>query len=511
MSSRDPGPAPAQLAAEVRNVDKRFGATTALADVSLTIPQGETHALVGRNGAGKSTLVSILAGLTKPDRGDVRLLGAPAPPLERRDLWGRRVACVFQRSTILPNLSVGENLFVSGTRQWRSGVVSWKTLRTQARRLLDEWGVDVHVDSPASILTPAQRQLVEIARSLRLGTRFVILDEPTAQLEAGDIDQLFQHVRRLHEQGVSVLYISHHLEEIYEICQNVSVLRDGSKVLAAEVGSTSRDDLIAAMVGSAEQAPSRRHRDTGPNPDAGPGSTVLTVSGLSVAGACADVNLTVRRGERVGLAGLAGAGTRQVADAVVGMLPGYQGEVRVAGRLVPPGRVDKALRVGVSHVPEDRHARGLSPNLSVAENVTLSILQLFSRAGILNPRRRDQRASEFISEFGIVTSSPRQLVAYLSGGNQQKVVLARALATDPAVLVLVKPTAGVDIAAKAAIYDTISAKSDLAVLIVSDELDELAICDRVLVMVGGAVVAELPKGWRNHQIVALMEGVGSHE
>ncbi|MDX6334005.1 MAG: simple sugar transport system ATP-binding protein [Streptosporangiaceae bacterium] len=504
-------PAPAELAAEVTGVHKRFGATTALVDASLAILQGETHALIGRNGAGKSTLVGILAGLTKPDRGEVRLLGEPAPALERRDLWSARVACVFQRSTILPNLSVGENLFVSGRRQWRRGVVSWKTLRTQARQLLDEWGIDVHVDSPASVLTPAQRQLVEIARSLRLGTRFVILDEPTAQLEAGDIDRLFRHVRRLHDQGVSVLYISHHLEEIYEICQNVSVLRDGSNVLAAEVASTCRDDLIAAMVGDVDPAPSPVRRGAGPGPDQGEGDAVLSVSGLTVAGACTDVNLTVRGGERVGLAGLAGAGTRQVADAVVGMLPHYRGEVRVAGRLVPPGRVDKALRAGVSHVPEDRHARGLSPNLSVAENVTLSILRLFSRAGILNPKRRDQRASEFISEFGIVTSSPRQLVSQLSGGNQQKVVLARALATSPAVLVLVKPTAGVDIASKAAIYNTIRAESDLAVLIVSDELDELAICDRVLVMVGGAVAGELAQGWRNHQIVALMEGVGRHE
>ncbi len=501
-------------AAEVSSVYKRFGATAALVDASLGIAQGETHALVGRNGAGKSTLVAILAGLVRPDRGEVRLLGEPTPPLERRDLWSARVACVFQRSTILPDLSVGENLFVNGAKQWRYGIVSWKALRAEGRRLLTEWGIDVDVDAPASELAPAQRQLVEIARSLRLGTRFVILDEPTAQLDAADIEKLFDHVRRLHTEGVSVLYISHHLDEIYEICQSVSVLRDGAKVLTGSVAATSKDELIAAMVGGAGDG-ARSPRPSAAARPAGAagrgGEAVLEVRHLTVGRWCNDVSLMIHRGERVGLAGLAGAGTRHVADAVVGMLPGYQGEVRVGGRLLPPGRVDKALHAGVSYVPEDRHARGLSHNLSVAENVTLSILKRLSRAGVLSLRRRDQRASEFIEELGIVTSSPRQLVSQLSGGNQQKAVLARALATDPSVLVLVKPTAGVDIAAKAAIYETIRAADGLGVLIVSDELDELAVCDHVLVMVAGTVVADLPQGWHNHQIISLMEGVGRHE
>jgi simple sugar transport system ATP-binding protein len=405
---------------------------------------------------------------------------------------------------VIGELSVAENLFLNA-QPIRRGLVDWKAMRRGARALLDQWGLDLDVDAPAARLSVGQRQLVEIARALRLGTRCVVLDEPTAQLEAREQRRLFEQMRRLAALGVTFLYISHHLDEVYEVCERVAVLRDGRLVATAPVAELGKDQLVSAMVGGeraalAPRAPADR---AAPTADREP---ALAVADLTVGGWCEGVSFSVRPGERVGLAGLAGSGKAQVADAIVGMLPYDRGEVRAGGTPLPAGRVDVAIGRGVGHVPEDRHARGFSPNLSVAENLATSILARLARWGVITPRRSDGAAAGLMRRLEIVASSPRQPAAELSGGNQQKTVMGRALASSPSVLVLVSPTAGVDIASKAALFELISG-SDAAILLVSDELDELALCDRVLVMFDGRVTVELGPRRSDGELVAAMEGV----
>jgi simple sugar transport system ATP-binding protein len=490
-------------------VSKRFGPTEALRDVSLDVPIGETRALVGRNGAGKSTLVAILTGLIKPDTGEVSFLGNPAPGLAAREAWRERVGCVYQRSTVIPSMTVGENLFLNAYPQRRYGFVSWRTIRAEGRHLLDEWGIEADVDARASELPPGQRQLVEIVRALRLGSRLLILDEPTAQLEAAEIDLLFRHMRRLHQTGVSFIYISHHLDEIYEVCDSVTILRDGRVVLTGQVAAVGKEQIVSAMVGEAPviRMPSQTaSRQTGSGSGRKP---VLAVRNLSWQRWFSDINLDVYRGECVGLAGLAASGKAQLADAIVGLIKPDGGRVLLNGRPVPPGRVNSAIAYGLGFLPGDRQTQGFCPDLSVEENITLTVLDDLGPLGSINHQRRAGRAMALIERMQVLVATPRQRPGELSGGNQQKMVFGRAVASNPEALVLVSPTAGVDVASKRLLLESIIG-SGRAVLLVSDELDELAICDRVMVMFGGRVVREFSRGWQDRELVGAMEGVGYH-
>jgi simple sugar transport system ATP-binding protein len=482
-------------AAEAETIWKSFGRTQALQDVSVSVRPGECHALVGRNGAGKSTLVGILTGLLKPDRGAVRLYGEPAPGLGDRAAWQQRVACVYQRSMVVPSLSVGENIFLN---LGEGSLVRWRELRRQARRLLLEWGFDLDVDAPAAGLSVEQKQVVEIARALAIGARFLILDEPTAALESHAIERLFERVRRVKASGVAILYISHHLEEIYEICDRTTVLRDGKRIVTAPVTELDHERLVGAMVGGELAHAIREHE---PSREAAPdGRPRLVVRGLSVhtpLGSAEDVSLEVRGGECLGLFGLRGSGTTAIADAVAGLLKPSAGEIVLDGD-------------GVGYVPEDRHARGFVPTLGVDENLTLSILDRLSRFGIVSEVRRRQAADALKHQLQVVASGADQPVAELSGGNQQKVVVGRALASSPAVLVVVSPTVGVDVASKEALLGVVddARARGTAVLLVSDDLDELRICTRILVVHRGSVVKELREPpWDRHQLIAAAEGL----
>ena len=503
-SAGSTGSADATVAA-VHSVTKRFGSTVALDDVSLAVRPGEIHALVGRNGAGKSTLVSLLTGLLPPDEGEVTFGGAPAPPISDREAWRRRVACVYQKSTVIPSLSVAENVFLNRQDRRRGPVplISWSSVRRRARELLRAWEVDVDVEQPAERLTVEQRQLVEIARALSHGSRFIILDEPTAQLDGQAIERLFDRMRTLRGQGVTFLFISHHLEEVYEVCDTVSVLRDARHVVTAPVAELGEQDLVAAMTGAATGLIATPAGRPAPPVDAAP---ALRVSGLGLPGLFDDVSFAVRPGEIVGLAGAGGSGKMALAECVVGLRRAAIGTVEIAGSRPRPGSVAAALGAGVGFVPQDRHRQGLVPALSIAENVTMTIPDRIGRFGFIAPRRRGARA---IDELTIKASGPEQPVSALSGGNQQKVVMARALAGDPKALVLSQPTAGVDVKAKetllAAAED--AARAGAGVLIVSDDLDDLRRCDRVLVMFKGAVVGERASGWRDHDLIAAMEGI----
>jgi simple sugar transport system ATP-binding protein len=495
-------------AAEVAEVSKRFGANEALRRVSLTVPAGDARALVGRNGAGKSTLVAVLTGLIAPDTGAVRLAGAPAPPLADRRAWRERVACVYQRSTIVPTLTVAENLFLNAQPCIAGGWVRWAALRRRAEAVLAEWGLEIDVTRDAAGLTVEQRQIVEIARALVQGTRFIILDEPTAELEGREVARLFDRIRRLQQGGVTFLYISHHLQEIYEICRNVTVLRDGRVIASAALTDMPQAEVVAAMVGEVVRTPPPR----GATPAARVGTPTLAVSALAVAGA-EDVSFTVAPGECVGLAGLAGSGKEAIADAVAGLLRPRSGEIRVAGKLLHGGDVVAARRAGVGYVPRDRHAQGIVSLLSVAENLTMTIPERLGRAGFIVPARRTRQAERMIHDLDLVTASAEQPVSELSGGNQQKAVFGRALAADPKLLVLLHPTQGVDIASKAALFRIIAAAREkgMGVLVVSDDLDELTICDRVMVVFQGRLGATFAAGWQDRTLVAAIEGVAADE
>jgi simple sugar transport system ATP-binding protein len=488
-----------------RGVGKRYGPTVALHDVSLDVHPGESHALVGRNGAGKSTLVTILTGLSATDTGQVEFGGEPAPALTKQDDWKARVACVYQHAMVVPQLTVAENLFLN--RQAGGGFsIGWKKLRRQAEELLGSWDVHVDVDTPAGELSVEDRQFVEIARALSYGARFIVLDEPTAQLDKQAIERLFERMRQMQANGVTFLFISHHLHEVYEVCQAVTVLRDAKHVLTAPVAEVGRAELVDAMTGepgglSVRDAATRDALEA----DA---PEILQVDGLSGDG-FSDISFRLHQGEVVGLAGSNASGKHQVAETVYGLRTPSAGTVRVDGKPLRAGDIPAALKAGIGCVPRDRHHEGLVLEHPIMDNATLSILDKMGRGGLASPKTRFVKASQALKDYGIVAASAEQPVSDLSGGNQQKVVLARALASDPRVVVLINPTAGVDVKSKEAllaVVDRVRAEGK-AVLIVSDELDDLRLSDRVLVLRAGAVVAEHQAGWSDGDLVADIEGV----
>ncbi|HEX3965544.1 MAG TPA: sugar ABC transporter ATP-binding protein [Trebonia sp.] len=525
----------APVLVEMTGVEKRFGTTRALRGVDLSLSAGQCLGLVGRNGAGKSTIVSILSGLLDPDAGQVRLGGAPAPragDIARRREW---IATVFQHTMIVPDLTVAENVFLGAT----APIVSWRERRARTRDIMREWGFDIAAEALCRDLPVEQLQIVEIARALAWGAKCVLLDEPTAALERDAVRRLFERVRQLTAGGVAVLYISHHLEEVFDICQQVVVLRDGERVLAAQTSELSRDDLVVAMVGGAQvkaaarppaALPGRAAAEAGER--AGEGAApradtpVLTVTGLtsgSPAGRLSGVSLTVAPGEVVGVTGLLSAGVATLGRVVAGAEPRGGGEITLHGRPVPAsGRRAAAQRMGIGYIPEDRRAEGFVAHLGVAENATMAITgRLADRLGFLTPASRAAAAAPLTSRLSLVASGPAQPVGELSGGNQQKVTVARTLAHDPALIVAITPTRGVDVASKALLLDSLAdvargsgaAGKDATgagVLLCSDELSDLVICDRVIVLVRGEVFAEFtePPFDRDELIIAT-EGLSN--
>ncbi|GHC48352.1 sugar ABC transporter ATP-binding protein [Streptomyces violaceochromogenes] len=487
---------------EARGVVKRYGPTTALADGRLTVLPGESHALVGRNGAGKSTLVRILTGLQAPDEGTVHFDGEPAPPLTDRDAWRRKVACVYQHPTVVPELTVAENLFIN-RQPLRRGFISWRRLKSEAAALLDTWDVRVDPEARTAGLKVEDRQMVEIARALSFGARFIVLDEPTAQLDNREIERLFTRMRALQDSGVTFLFISHHLQEVYEVCQTVTVLRDARWITTAPVADLPRQALVEAMAGETIAEAAERQRAV---EAAGP--VLLDVRGLRSA-AYENIDLTVRRGEVVGLAGSSASGKIELAETFTGLHTPTGGTARLDGAPLPFGDVRGALEAGVGFVPRDRHEQGLVFGMSIGDNATLSVLDRLGRFGFVGTDRRRGVATRLIERLDIHAEGPEQPVSDLSGGNAQKVVMARALASDPRLLVLVNPTAGVDVKSKESLLARVdNAREDgTAVLVVSDELDDLRRCDRVLVLFHGRVVAEHRAGWRDHELIASIEGV----
>ncbi|MEY9838649.1 sugar ABC transporter ATP-binding protein [Streptacidiphilus sp. EB103A] len=492
---------------EATGISKRYGATVALHQARITVRPGESHALVGRNGAGKSTLVSVLTGMQRPDSGSLRFHGEPAPALGDTDAWRARVACVYQHSTILPDLSVAENLFINRQSASAPRPIRWKELRRRAATLLTEYGVDIDPSRRARELTVEQRQFVEIARALSFGARFIVLDEPTAKLDAKGIDRLFGKLRELQRRGVAFLFISHHLAEVFELCTTVTVYRDARHILTTEVAGLSPDALVEAMTGE-QSAPAATPATAA---RAAKGAELLRVTGLTLPGSFQDISLSLHAGEVLGLAGGAASGNVRLGETLAGLHRARSGLIEVAGRTVRGGDVPSALAAGVGLVPEDRRAQGLVLQRSVAENATLTVSDQLGPYGTVLPSRTRAFAQRMVKDLDIKTPRSDTPVSALSGGNQQKVVVARALATDPQVLVAIRPTNGVDVKSKEFLLARIRRVADegRAALVVSDELDDLRGCDRVVAMFHGGVVAEFGPNWTDEQLVAAMEGMAA--
>jgi simple sugar transport system ATP-binding protein len=465
---------------------KRFGSTLALDTVSLQVMPGEIHALVGRNGAGKSTLVSILAGLLRADAGRVERSSAPA--------------CVYQHSKLVPQLSVAENVFLNRCASM-GPFVDWPRVRAQTHALLAEWDLGISPDAAAESLSVEERQMVEIVRALSMGARFIILDEPTARLDARGIERLFARLRVLRDRGAGILFISHHLQEIYDLCDDVTVLRDGKHICTAGVADLGHTALIEAMTGE-----SRGDAGEAAAPLAR-GEERLRVDALC-GGDLEGVSFSVRRGEIVGLAGTGASAKTAIAETIAGLRKARSGSIRIDGRNVGTGNVRDAIAAGIGFVPRDRHRDGMVGTLSVEENLTMTVADRFGKFGFISPKRRRDAARLAIARLGIAARGD-QFAEQLSGGNQQKVVLGRALARGPRVLVMIDPTAGVDVKSKEALLAEIDEvrRTGTSVVLASDDTEDLRICDRVLIVRGGRIDGELSAGWHENDLIARMEGI----
>jgi rhamnose transport system ATP-binding protein len=474
--------------AELRGISKRFAATQALDAVSLELRAGEVHGLVGENGAGKSTLVKILAGVHQPDAGSIRLHGVETVihgPAQARSLG---IAVVHQEPRLFPDLTVAENVFLGHAPSGRLGAIDWGAMRRAAKALFDELDVQFDVGAPVRGLSMADQQLIEIAKSLSVDARVLILDEPTASLSAHEVGRLFTIVRRLRSRGTAILFVSHRLDEVFELCDRATVFRDGRHVITTATSELTTADLIRHMVG--------RTVSLFPKVETPVGEVLLEVEGLTRAGIFRDVSFDVRAGEIVGFAGLVGAGRTEVARVLFGIDQRDAGEVRLGGTPVAFASPSAALHAGVAYLPEDRHQEGLVLDFSIAQNVTLPILpRLFPR---LLVRASTERAvaHEYTEQFNVKMTGVDQLAGALSGGNQQKVVLAKWLASNPRVLILDEPTRGIDIGAKVEVHRIITelAASGLGIILISSDLPEvLGMSDRVVVLHEGRITAEIPR------------------
>jgi simple sugar transport system ATP-binding protein len=500
---------------DARGISKRFGSTQALMDVDVSLQPGRCLGLVGRNGAGKSTLVSILCGLQAPDAGELRFGGEPAPPLGDVRAWRSRIATVFQHSTVVPQLTVAENMFL-GDPPRRGEIVNWHSMRAQTREILREWDFDIDPNVECETLTVEQRQIVEIAGALARGTRILLLDEPTAALERGGGRRLFERVHALTDAGVAVLYISHHLEEVFEICHDVVVLRDGEAVLTAPTTSLTEEALVTAMVGDVGVSAKKTARLPGlgsrrTSQDAEARLVVEDVMAESARGSLLGMSLVVGAGERVGVTGLLGAGVSTLGRVIAGTHDYQSGTVRFEGKPLPPGRPYAALAAGIGYIPEDRRYEGFVGLLGCAENMTMSIASRLGRPlGLLRPSARTRAARPLAEQLSLVSRGLNQPVEELSGGNQQKVVVARAVAIEPKLIVAITPTRGVDVASKELLLDALAdlTSTGASLLLASDEFDDLRICDRVVVLVRGQVFAEFTDPpYDDEQLIAATEGL----
>ncbi len=489
----------------MKGIEKSFPGIHALRGVDLELFPGEVHVLLGENGAGKSTLMKVLAGVYQADSGGIEMEGRPVRPRSTLEARGLGVVMVMQEFNLIPDLSVAENLVLINRPEGRlSGLVNKKNMEAKARDILERLGINVAPGRVVRRLSVAEKQLVEIAKAAGLSARVLVLDEPTAALSEAEVGRLFRLIRDLKARGAAIVYISHRFEEIYEIGDRVTVLRDGERVGSHLIDSVGERELICEMAG-------RELADLYPRRRVAPGEEALAVRGISVGDEVKSVSFTLRRGEILGLGGLMGAGRTALAKAIIGAVFAREGEVSVFGRRAWFSSPRAALEAGVAYLTEDRKDEGLFLGKSLAWNLSISDLAGVVRRGIIDFQAEKERAREYIGKLRISPPDPDKAAGTFSGGGQQKILLARWLASGPGILILDEPTRGVDVGAKAEIYSIMDGfvGQGGAVLLISSDLPELlAMSDRIAVMREGAIQGELEFGrFDQERVVAMAAGV----
>ena len=469
----------------LKNITKEFPGVKALDDVTINIERGTIHGLVGENGAGKSTLIKVLAGIYRPNKGEIILDGKPCrfnSPIEARRAG---ISVVHQEIKLAEPLSVAENMFL-GNVQLKNGLVDWKGMRRRAREIVEDLGMDIDINAQVSSLTVAKKQIVEIMHAINNNSRILIMDEPSAVLTDRELEVMFRIVKQLRDKGITIIYISHRLDEIFGLCSNVSVLRDGRHIDTIPVASVDRQGLINMMVG-------REMGQEYPKEVGNVGGTILEVKNLS-RGILRDISFEVKSGEVFGISGLVGAGRTELARAILGIDKPESGEVYVRGKKVHYRTFADAIRDGLGLIPEDRKLQGLVQIMSVKRNTTLVNMKRVLRAGVISSSLEEKLSKEYADKLHVVTPSMETEVQYLSGGNQQKVVIAKWLFQNSEILFLDEPTRGIDVGAKAEIYRLINrmAKEGKTIIMISSEMPELlGLCDRIMVMHEGHKMGEL--------------------
>jgi rhamnose transport system ATP-binding protein len=462
---------------EISNISKRFGATQALSNVDFRLYAGEVHALLGENGAGKSTLIKIMTGIHQADSGEIRLEGQPIKLGSSSDAQSKGIVAIYQEPLVFPDLTVAENIFI-GHRQ-KSPFVNWRQMQREAESILEKIGVSLDPRSQARGLTLAAQQTVEIAKALSLNAKVLIMDEPTASLSAHEVEQLFKLTRILRDRGVAILFISHRMDEIFEIADRVTVFRDGRNISTAPISEVSHESLIQDMVGRKLEAFfATKQREQG--------DLLLSARNLSKTDHFSEINFDLHRGEILGFAGLVGAGRTDVGLALFGVEPADSGEIQINGKSEVIKSPQRAMQLGIAYVTEDRRLLGLTLSMSITANITLPKLPDYLTAlGLIKRGEESKTAEDYRKRLAIRTPSIWQEAGKLSGGNQQKVVLSKWLNTNPKLLILDEPTRGIDVGAKAEVHQIINelAEQGMAILLISSDLPEvLAMSDRILVM-----------------------------
>ena len=470
----------------LENLKKHFPGVRALDGVSMSIRSGEVHALIGENGAGKSTLVKLLTGVHIPDDGAVYVDGQPVTFQSAHDAHAHGIVAIHQEASVFPNLTVTENIYMGHLARNRYGMLDWKTMRQKTGELLERFDVSVSPDVLVKELSIAQRQQIEIVKALSLNARVIIMDEPTSALSMREIEHLYALVRRLKESGTAIVFISHKFEEVFEITDIYTVLRDGKLAGSGSVADATTDSLVHMMAGAAVGSLF---------PDRSPeiGAVALKADGLSRAGWFENVTFEAHRGEILGFFGLMGSGRSELMQGIFGVHPLDSGEIEIDGITMPRGDARRAMSHGLAYVPEDRQLQGVILEMAICENVTLPFLSKVTHYGFTRKHREYEITDEFARKLSLRSSGYEQVVEALSGGNQQKVVLSKWLATNPSVLILDEPTRGIDVGTKAAVHELIGELADqgFAIIMVSSELHEVVgMADRVIVMRDGGIAGE---------------------
>jgi monosaccharide-transporting ATPase len=480
-----------QILLSMQNIQKAFAGIPALSSAMLDVRRGEVHALIGQNGAGKSTMIKILTGYVSKDAGEISFDGAPFAARSPQDAQGKGISTIYQEINLVPYRSITENICL-GREKRRFGLLDWSAMHAEARHLLARFNIAIDVRKPLMAFNTATQQMVAIARAIGFKAKLVIMDEPTSSLDEREVTVLFEVIRQLKASGISVIFVSHKLDELYAVCDRVTIMRDGRTVRTADMNSISKIELVASMLGR-DIAQVSKHATAFGGRKSTIGDTLLEASNLAAGHKVQNVSLSVKRGEIVGLAGLLGAGRTETARLIFGADKSQKGSLTLEGKAFTPTEPIEAISRGIGFSSEDRKVEGIIPDMSVAENMTLALMPQLTKMGVVDVDQQRALVEKFIKRLGVKCSGPGQRIRELSGGNQQKVLLARWLAMNPKLLILDEPTRGIDVGAKAEIQTIIKELADqgLAVLMISSELEEVIEgSDRVFVLREGHNVAE---------------------